>query len=292
MSIHALDWPFVLKNTALRKAVAYALQAPRALASLGAYPERFVVRPPIIVNSIPKSGTHLLLQMARALPQSLYFGSFLAQAPSLTLKPRSQATIDFHISRIVPGEVVGAHLHYSPETSRALQKINALHLFIMRDPYDIAMSEQHYLAHMNRFHRMSREFQGLSPEKRLDLVMNGSKCRPDLYPSIEKRLTPYLGWMSDSRVLTIRFEHVSTDARRREVAKTLAEAWEAKVEGAPVRTQDLDARICNAVSPARSHTFVPSGAKERLPGWNWSDVDRERLDGLAQSMGYDRRAVS
>lgn len=98
--INPLDLPITRRSNLVRKGLAYAMQAPRTARRLVSGPKAFQARPPVIVNSIPKSGTHLLMQIARALPDTRYYGSFLAQTPSISLKLRSQDAVNFHIKRI------------------------------------------------------------------------------------------------------------------------------------------------------------------------------------------------
>lgn len=159
--MHLMDSRLAVKSNVARKGIAYALQVPRAVRRTRASTVDFASAPPVIVNSIPKSGTHLLLQVARALPDTRYFGSFVGWASSLRLVARDQRTLDRMIGRITPGEVAGAHLHFSKATADALNRVNAVHYLIIRDPVDVLLSEVHYLRHMHRFHRMAREFRGL-----------------------------------------------------------------------------------------------------------------------------------
>ncbi|MEO0972636.1 MAG: sulfotransferase domain-containing protein [Pseudomonadota bacterium] len=253
--MHLLDSPLATRSNVARKAIAYALQFPRALTRLTARPEHFRRAPPVIVNSIPKSGTHLLLQIARALPRTRYYGSFLAWASSLDLKKRPQKVIDFHLDRVAPGEAIGAHLHYARRTSEKLASLNALHLMIVRDYEEIVRSEAHYLAHMNRFHRMAREFRGRSPDECLDLVRNGSPQRPDLWPSFEERTRVYEGWFDDPHVLIVRYEDFQTDAGRERAVRRVVDAWAARAEdSASVDLTQCARQALGALAPERSHT--------------------------------------
>lgn len=276
---HPLDTALARRSNLARKSLAYALQVPRTFHRLSSKPGSYRSHPPVIVNSIPKSGTHLLMQIARALPRATYYGSFLAQTPSISLKRRTQSEVDFHLSRIVPGEVVGAHLFYSPQTSARMEAINALHLMIVRDPADILLSETHYLAHMNRFHRMAGEFRGLSEADRVERALNGSPERPDLYPAFAERIRPYAGWLDDPRVMLLRYEEFETVAGRERAVERILSAWEAHTEGG--ETGDIEAFktvALAALAPEKSHT-----SSNREKG---SDVDLSQLLPVRESIGY------
>ncbi|WP_203290887.1 sulfotransferase domain-containing protein [Maricaulis parjimensis] len=250
MNFHPLDSGLARKSNLARKGIAYALQAPRTLDRLMSPSLRFAQQPPVIVNSIPKSGTHLMMQMARALPRTRYFGSFLAQSPSTSLRLRKQGEIDFHIDRIVPGEVIGAHLHYSDATHAALSRINALNIFIYRDPRDVVVSSLFYLRDAVSWNAISKAIRGMgSDEERLIAIINGVEAAG--FPGLAERLAPYTGWKSADGVFAVSFEEARTNPQA--VASRLADAYQARSP----QTLDPDQRdrVMNAVSGGKSHTF-------------------------------------
>lgn len=208
-----LDSALARRSNLFRKAVAYGLQVPRGIARMREKGSGFRHRLPVPVNSMPKSGTgtHLLLQIARALPGTVYYGSFLAWGASWSLKPHSQEWINSRIRRIVPGEVLGGHLHYSQETETALKAIDTLHLFIQRDPRDIALSEADYLAYVNPWHRMHGQFKNVHDEdRRVQMVIEGDAGAGDLYPDLHARLLPYLAWTRRPSALVVRYEDLQS----------------------------------------------------------------------------------
>ena len=66
------------RATLLRKGAAVLQHIPRAWARHKATPEAFAASPPIVVNSLPKSGTYLLMQIAEALPGTRSHGACCA----------------------------------------------------------------------------------------------------------------------------------------------------------------------------------------------------------------------
>lgn len=253
-----MDDQFVIRNDIVRKSVAYALQAPRALRRLGARASHYRSTPPVIVNSIPKSGTHLLMQIARSLPGTRYYGSFLAQHPSITMHRRPQRTINFHIARIIPGEVVGAHLHYTPETERRLESINALNLFIYRDPRDVVLSESEYLGAVNRWHAMHRRFMKLTPDDRIRLAIEGAD--PVRFPDIRQRLLPYEGWMTSKSALCISYEQLSSDDRK-PILRAILDRYD-QLADRPRSGDEVLLQLEQAIDPNRSHTFRSGGTEK------------------------------
>lgn len=250
------DHPLVKRTAILRKGAAFAIEPALEWRRRRIRASDFSTAPPIVVNSLPKSGTHLLLQIARAMPNSRYFGRFVATSPSLTLRERSPAAIARRIERLMPAETVGAHLHYLPEVAEALERVNALHLFIYRDPRDVIISEAHYLADMNRWHRMHRYFRKLPDEKaRLELALDGLDRR---YPEANTRLINYAGWIDAPGVVAIRYEDLSGPRQADEIARVVA-AWRAR-GGTTAEGSGLITRLRCAIDPGKSHTFREGGS--------------------------------
>lgn len=283
MTMHLLDTRPALRSTLIRKAFTYALKTPRAVARAEADDTAHIQCPPIVVNSIPKSGTHLLVQIARALPDARYYGSFIAWASSLDLKARDDATVERLLSALVPGEVAGAHLYARPQVRGALAAKNAVHLFIIRDPIDIVKSEAYYLKKMNRFHRMAREVRHLNQSECMDIILNGSKQNPDIYPSFEQRLEPYLGWLTEDTVCVTRYERLRTSATAMTEARRIVDHWRSRAEACNVSSEALAERLIGAINPSRSHT-----ASRRSNSGDLS-IDKalaQRLAPLRRRLGY------
>lgn len=279
--INVLDLPLARRFTFIRKGAAFGLKALRVFFrfSEAGKPRSF----PVFVNSIPKSGTHLLMQLARELPGTRYFGSFVAQQPSLTLKSRPQIQIDSMLSDAIGGEVVGAHLHYSKATSDQLEKVGALHLFIIRDPADVLMSEAHYLGHMNRYHKMSSEFKGLGFEESLMLAFSGSEKNKHLFPSYQNRIIPYLGWLDDPNTVVVRYEDIVNPAKVEATIGRIVSAWSDRAVGLDdFCPKALVRELSQAIAPSRSHTF--SGRKKRY--LELSRIQLDEINSLQCSMGY------
>lgn len=271
-------------SPALRKALAVGLRLPRAVLRPWPPADATHTRPPVLVNSIPKSGTHLVLQLARALPETRYWGTFIATTPSLTLRPRTPDALARRLGRLLPGEVTGAHLFHSQNSETALRATGALHLFVCRDPRDVLLSEAHYLATMNRWHRMHRPFRRLDdPTARLRLAIEGFDAR---YPPCEQRLAPYLGWLAAPDTLVLRYEDFFGPAR----AKTLARISAAFASRArwPGDQQALAARLAAAIAPQKSHTFHTGGTQKWRTAYDPATLRRanQRLGPVLAALGY------
>jgi len=148
---------YFAKSAPFRKGKASALAVAKMVHRISSSGTDYAEWPPIVVNSLPKSGTHLLLQVILGLPRYSTYDDFIATTPSLTMHRRSDAVLARKIARLAPGEVCGAHLDYSERIAEALQQRWAVSLFIYRDPRDVFWSEMQYLLSMNRWHRSGRQ---------------------------------------------------------------------------------------------------------------------------------------
>lgn len=239
---------------------------------------RYGSRPPVICNSIPKSGTHLLLQIASAMPGARHWGNFIASTPSLTLKERDE---DFHLAKlrgVLPGEILGAHIYYSSGRAAAMRERNVCHLFIYRDPRDVVVSEAHYLTEMNRWHRLHRELRSLPTfEDRLLLLIDGIE---GVYPNIAERIKRYSPWIADPDTLAIRFERLMGEERESSISAVVRHYL--RHSDVTANEGQLVERALEHIAPMNSHTFRRAGIGE----WQsaFTDRVRQRFEEVAGDM--------
>lgn len=255
-------------------------------------PDSFRLAPPVLANSFPKSGTHMLLQILCSLPKARYFQGFIASAPS---RPNIVRPIEIQlqlIDRVAPREVIPGHVHFDPRAADLLSKRNFVHYFIYRDPRDVCVSEMFYLGSMNYFHSLHRDFadEQLDQDQKLLLAIEGLKFqrRDALYPNIAERFHWYRGWKDRPDVCAVRYE----DFRGGDIKATVNRI----VEFYQARTNyDFDMRqvansAISAIAPERSHTFRSGVSGE----WkqHFKPVHKERMKELAGELlielGYEQ----
>lgn len=251
------------RNAVLRKSVAALRRLSRGVRRLAASPSSYSQRPPILANSFPKSGTHLLVQIVEAFPGARSYGSFLASMPSVPFRERSAGATVRRIRAWAPGEVVPAHLFCEAPYAEALTSRNAVHYFIYRDPRDVVLSEAHYLGGMNRWHRLHRYFKALpSLEDRITFSITGTRdpAFPYDYPDVARRFARYAGWLERDDVMAVRFEDLN-GAAREATLRSMVEFWRHRASvGGDLDTEALVGRAEAAIRPERSHTFREGGS--------------------------------
>ena len=291
MTITALRNGLSSRNGFIRKGAVALLMVPKRIAAWRSNRDEFFARPPVLANSFPKSGTHLLVQIVEGLPGRVNYGAFLSsKTSSFQFRERSADNTCRFIRGFVPGEIIRGHLFYDPQYAAELATRNTVHYFIYRDPRDVVVSEAHYLREMNRWHRLAPYFRRAATiEEAIMFSITGFD--PPLhgidYPSIAARFARYRGWLDCDACLPIRFEDLRSE-RQSELIRQLAEFYARRCGG----TLDVDACVAAmaaSIAPEKSHTFR-SGQKS---GWQreFTAEHSRRFDEIAGELlielGYE-----
>ena len=258
------------------------MKVPRLMRRLSRDASIFRDRPVLVANSFPKSGTHLLLQILQALPNTCYFESFVSSLSRKTLIPKSMDWHTREFGKMGPGEAVGAHLVHVPEIEAILSGMNAAHFFIYRDPRDVVVSEAMYITYMNRWHGLHKFMKSLpDDDARIKAMIIGvSKSDARLsYPDIASRFSWYEPWINLPGVFSVKFE----DLRGPQMKTTLfalVDFWKSVSHSTEDTIQIVDSIIDN-IKPGESHTFRSA----QTGGWRTSLSEENRL--LFKSMADD-----
>jgi hypothetical protein len=285
-----MELPVSLKKSSLiRKTVAWFKQVTKMSKYYQATPQDYLDNPPILINSFPKSGTHLLTQIAGGLPGHINYDMFIASMPSLTFRERSRENHLELLKHIVPGEIVSAHLFFDPLYAEELKKRNCVHLFVYRDFRDIVISEAYYLTFMNRWHRMHSYYRNLpNMDERISLSILGldGKCPYD-YPNVTKRFERYEGWLNIENVFPVKFEDLVGENRSKTIENMMRfYASHLKNE---VNIDSLVTSAINNIAPEKSHTF----RKGESGGWKkaFTPKHKQQIIQVASeklaSLGYE-----
>lgn len=250
------------KSVVLKKAWRLGAAAPRTWHGLVASPRAYRNRPPVLANSFPKSGTHLLLQILGALPGLLDWGDFWASHPSFSFRESRAVSLASRVGRVAPGELVCGHMYFSSEVKQALEERNVAHFFIYRDPRDVVISEAHYLTNMNRWHRLHRSFKKLPTQgERILLAINGIQSGGIDYPNVARRFERFKAWIDDPTVCSMRYEQLMSSEREETIDRIVGYFCE-RSGSSSNREQLVNASLA-AIDPEKSHTF----RKGQSGGW-------------------------
>lgn len=179
----------------MKRGTALLIKEPRRLAG------RFL-GPKILVTSVPKSGTNLLVHTLTLFPQLSFDGT------TVMLSHEEQY---FRISKIRRGCVVSTHECISPDLDNILNQKKIKALYIIRDPRDVSVSLHHWIKKTD-YHHFHETYIGFSSDlERIEKIITGyepekSDEQKQGIVSIDYHFRRSLSWMDYRRCLTIRFE--------------------------------------------------------------------------------------
>jgi hypothetical protein len=181
----------------------------------------FLPAPRVFANSFPKGGTHLLSALLGELPRMMFSGVHCAAGDFTGGAPRAEpGNTDWDrlrrtLGSVNRGQFMTAHFPYVDGLGEELDTLGYRSLLILRDPRDVVVSAQHYVAKMAS-HDLHRRFteQYRTEDERITATIQGFPA--DEYgrgqDSIGERLSRYLLWLSMPEVLVVRFEDLVGEA--------------------------------------------------------------------------------
>jgi hypothetical protein len=278
------------KSVIAKKAVRYSFDALRFPYRCILSDDAYHAQPPILANSFPKSGTHLLIQILQAIPDIRDWGSFLASTPSFTFREIPEDKMCQKIRKIVPNELVSAHLYYSKSVEKALADKNVVHYFLYRDPRDIVVSETYYLTYMNKWHKLHKYFKKLPDmNARILFSIQGTTdpAFPYDYPDICQRFRNYQPWLASSDVHALKFEVLTQNEKFQSITWIIS-YYAQRNKAIDDESQLIQAAIDN-IDPQNSHTY----RKGKSGGWKdvftkeHKDVFKKHAGELLIELGYE-----
>ena len=177
----------------------------------------------VLVNSIPKSGTHLLgkalaLMGVKEMPVRLY--NSISKPGMKTEETMYRVPVGsvwpalVPIERLgdlllqaAPGAFIQGHVPYVKRVARLLDVLNCKMVLIIRDPRAVALSHAGWVP--TREYLPSYEFyRNKTADERLALAITGFRVEPDgpLELGLRRRFEHLLPWMAHPLVYTTRFE--------------------------------------------------------------------------------------
>ncbi len=178
-------------------------------------------RKPVLFSSVPKCGTHLLLNYfpAAGFEFAGPFGEILWDERFIE-----------YVSKVQSGQHVAWHYHWTPELSALVRQRDVRVVFLYRDPRACVVSNMHFIMktpehpshryfteHLKTNEaRLIRLIEGI-PDKDFEIYFNESTARPQpgafalrskLRRGVNTVYGMFAGWLEDPQSLPVRFEDV------------------------------------------------------------------------------------
>lgn len=182
--------------------------------------------PKVFINSIPKSGTHLLTTYLEGFPDLINSrlhvpikGLHDPEVPYESRKDFSPvpARFDKILRTVRNGQFVSAHMSFHPSLATSLADHGFSSIAVMRDPRDIVVSTAKYIVGLRRhpLHQHFVENYKSSQEQIMACVLgtNAASKKSGSFSylsqnlsSLRELLDSFEGWYSNPSILNIRFE--------------------------------------------------------------------------------------
>jgi hypothetical protein len=255
--------------------------------------------PAVLGNAMPKSGSHLIIQVLQGLT---HLGPFVN--PGLPPVNRGEdnrklpvETILANIQRMRPGDISYGYIAARTPYLSALVKPERATIFVYRDPRDMIISHVFYATQLHQGHGMHRYYTEVlhTMEQRINAAIQGVSVLGDdpagegaSLSDVRTKYENYLGWLEQPAVLSLRFESLILD-RQVALERILDYLAERGFTPQPPRSQAV-AVLAQAIEPRRSGTF-----RKGKPG-NWREhftpanvtLFKERVGDLLIRLGYEK----
>jgi hypothetical protein len=248
--------------------------------------------PAVIGNAMPKSGSHLIIQVLQGLTQ---LGPFINTGfPPLNRsednRKLSQEEILKNIRRMKPGDITYSYLAAKEPYITELTRPGRASIFVYRDPRDMIVSHVFYATQIHEGHGMHEYYtKKLSTmEERINAAIQGVDEPGSELSPILKKYEANLGWFEVPQVLCLRFEDLILEQET-----ALGQILDyLKLFGFQPKVSQTEAikTLQTAIAPQRSGTF-----RKGKPG-NWREhftkaninLFKEQTGDLLIRMGYEK----
>lgn len=227
---------------------------------------------PIFVNSIPKCGTNLMMNLVNAIPGIEYVNDYSMchtyedpeEAFEKLVKPEK---------KIVKGGLYVGHVPYSDSFNNWLKENNVKQIFVIRDPRDFIVSLSHYVTRdTEKKHAYYDLYMDIakSHQDRFQYLIEGFGegvgkfiTSSESIPNIKIVFGAYEKWLKNENSLTVPFEKVINPEVSQETMMQILSFLDLKSSYTVKRSSGI---LAEGTDSSRSRTF----RKGEIGGWKKS----------------------
>ncbi|WP_088103459.1 sulfotransferase domain-containing protein [Halalkalibacter urbisdiaboli] len=192
--------------------------------------------PKLLLNTVPKSGSNLLLQIVEGIPEM-------------------SREVKSNVYHIKPGKFIIGHFQYNKHFSEVLYQKSIKQLFIYRDLRDVSISLVHFINERFHGHVLYPVFKTelKTFDEQLSAVINGVK--PLNWPGVYEKYRGIYDWIKkDALICPIKYEDlVSSEKSRNQVIYQIIDYLFPQLDNK--RRHNLFLKMTRNINPEISWTF-------------------------------------
>lgn len=254
--------------------------------------DKLASTPAVLGNAMPKSGSHLIIQVLQGLTE---FGPFVnpgfppVNRTEKNLQLTDEAVLD-KLFKMRPGDIGYGYLKANDKYIAALTRPGICSIFLYRDPRDMIVSHVFYATDMFTGHGMHEYYNEKleTIEDRINAAITGVTAPGFELRGVRSRYEGYIKWLGVTDILCLRFEDLRLDTDN-SLSKIL-DYLEVKGFTPEIDRNQAVNILKNAIDPKKSGTF-----RKGKPG-NWRDyftqsnIDyfKETSGDLLINLGYEK----
>jgi hypothetical protein len=247
--------------------------------------------PIVLGNAMPKSGSHLIIQVLQGLT---HIGPFVNTGfPPVNRNEINQKlpekAILHNLQSMKSGDIGYGYLRAKEPFVSILTQPGRATIFVYRDPRDMIISQIFYATQIHKGHWMHRYYteQLSSMEQRINATIQGVLEPGSELTPIRDRYNAYMPWLEQPDILSLRFEDLILD-QEKTLGKLMDFLEEHSFTPRIPRSEAINV-IKDTINPKKSGTF-----RKGKPG-NWREyftetnikLFKEQTGDLLIRLGYE-----
>jgi Sulfotransferase domain len=244
---------------------------------------------PFILNSIPKSGTHLLKQILLGIPGMSHnpdkgmFGHISYQSNNKLNE----------LKKLGKNEFVNGHLFFSNEWSDYFKECNMKQIFVYRDPRDVVVSYAYFIPTLD-IHPLYETFiqEGFTHRERMKFLLRGGEPigNKPIQPNLYAWYTSFSSWINKENTHSVRFEDFveNEDCKKLAIEGMLNFITQSSID--QIKRKKLVNSMVNNINPLKCPTF----RKGKIGSWKNEFDDeltklfKENAGNLLMDLKYEK----
>ncbi|MFC0189262.1 sulfotransferase domain-containing protein [Fictibacillus aquaticus] len=213
----------------------------------------FINKHGFFVNSMPKSGTHLVKQMLKGIPE-LHHDHTMELYMGLPEQLESHFKL---LNSLQPHQFAAGHVYHSKGYADFIKSRGIRKILIIRDPRDVLVSYTYFMTYKYPYGDVHKVLKSMKTQKEryMALIKGGFLHYGYPHPSFENWLGGYAGWLNEP-VLILRFENLvgSESVKMAEITKLAEWIINGRLEN-HFSPASLARKLAENINPSTSLTF-------------------------------------